>query len=85
MFMSRFLRSTFLLAAARTEASATAAAASADVVRKARNPLEELFEVERRTDDEKPVIYGITYLCHYFTLFRKGNNCTFSKTSFNDL
>lgn len=71
MFMSRSLRSTFFLVAARTEAYATAAAASADAVRKASNPLEEFFEVERRTDDEKPVIYGITYHRHYFTLFKK--------------
>ncbi|KAF3332314.1 39S ribosomal protein L47 [Carex littledalei] len=56
--MSRFLRRTFLLTAARTNAYATAAAASSDAVRKASNPLEELFEVERKTDDDKPVIYG---------------------------
>ncbi|CAL9079725.1 unnamed protein product [Musa textilis] len=53
-----------LCAAARSESSAassSAAAASSAAsasVRKAQNPLEEFFEVDRNTDEEKPVIYG---------------------------
>jgi large subunit ribosomal protein L47 len=57
MFMSRILRRT-LFSAAKSEASAAAAATSAPV-RTARNPLEEFFEVERSTEEEKPISYGI--------------------------
>ncbi|URD89915.1 dof zinc finger protein [Musa troglodytarum] len=56
-----------LCAAARSESSAassSAAAASSAAsasVRKAQNPLEEFFEVDRDTDEEKPVIYGCSW------------------------
>ncbi|CAL5036446.1 unnamed protein product [Urochloa decumbens] len=50
--LSRALgRRLFSSAAAATE---SAAAASTSVVRKAQNPLEEFFEVERSTEEDKP-------------------------------
>ncbi|XP_073118072.1 uncharacterized protein [Elaeis guineensis] len=54
MFVSRIF-GRVLYAAAKSESSAAAASASA---KKLHNPLEEFFEVDRRTDDEKPVVYG---------------------------
>ncbi|RRT59629.1 hypothetical protein B296_00037442 [Ensete ventricosum] len=58
MFGSRVL-GRVLCAAARSESSAAAASSAASTsVRKAQNPLEEFFEVDRSTDEEKPVIYG---------------------------
>ncbi|KAL5544257.1 hypothetical protein UlMin_008041 [Ulmus minor] len=56
MFLSRFFGRTFL-AAARSETSATAAAATSSV-RTSYNPLEEFFEADRSAEDDKPVIYG---------------------------
>ncbi|XP_073118067.1 uncharacterized protein [Elaeis guineensis] len=56
MFVSRIF-GRVLYAAAKSESSAAAAAASASA-KKLHNPLEEFFEVDRRTDDEKPVVYG---------------------------
>ncbi|KAJ0982580.1 hypothetical protein J5N97_010835 [Dioscorea zingiberensis] len=53
MFMTRLLRRT-LCTAAKTEASTSAAA----VAKTARNPLEEFFEVDRSTDEEKPIVFG---------------------------
>ncbi|KAL8162225.1 hypothetical protein V2J09_013714 [Rumex salicifolius] len=52
MFLSRVLRRT-LLAPARSE---TAAAFSTNVT--SSNPLEQFFEIDRKPDDEKPVVYG---------------------------
>ncbi|EHA8589394.1 39S ribosomal protein L47, mitochondrial [Cocos nucifera] len=52
MFMSRFF-GRVLFAAAKSESAAASAFAE-----KLHNPLEEFFEVDRRTDDEKPVVYG---------------------------
>lgn len=53
MFLSRIFGRT-LFAAVKSETSgATAAAATV-----ARNPLEEFFELDRSTEDEKPVVYG---------------------------
>ncbi|KAK8521483.1 hypothetical protein V6N13_077583 [Hibiscus sabdariffa] len=50
MFLSRFVGRTALLAAAKSESSAAAVAAAS-------NPLEQFFEADRNTDDQKPV-YG---------------------------
>ncbi|PIM97143.1 Mitochondrial/chloroplast ribosomal protein L4/L29 [Handroanthus impetiginosus] len=55
MFLRRVFGRT-LFAAAKSEASATAAAASNTAQR--HNPLEEFFEADRNPDDEKPVVYG---------------------------
>lgn len=49
-----------LLAAAKSEASASGAAA-ASTVRTAHNPLEEFFEADRNPEEEKPVIYGVYF------------------------
>ncbi|THU44812.1 hypothetical protein C4D60_Mb02t11300 [Musa balbisiana] len=62
MFGSRVL-GRVLCAAAWSESSAASSVAAASSaastsVRKAQNPLEEFFEVDRSTDEEKPVIYG---------------------------
>uniref|UniRef100_A0A0E0L795 Large ribosomal subunit protein uL29m n=1 Tax=Oryza punctata TaxID=4537 RepID=A0A0E0L795_ORYPU len=52
--LSRALgRRLFSSAAAASDATAAAAASTA-VVRKAQNPLEEFFEVERSTEEDKP-------------------------------
>ncbi|KAH7661581.1 Ribosomal protein L47 mitochondrial protein [Dioscorea alata] len=56
MFVTRLFGRT-LCTAAKTEASTSAAAASA-TVKTARNPLEEFFEVDRSGDEEKPIVYG---------------------------
>ncbi|XP_020589975.1 39S ribosomal protein L47, mitochondrial [Phalaenopsis equestris] len=56
MFMSRIL-SRVLLSATKSE-SAVALFCTSTSVNKARNPLEELFEVERSTEEEKPIAYG---------------------------
>lgn len=88
--MSRFLGRTFLLASARNNAfaaarnNAYATAASSDAVRKASNPLEELFEVERKTDDDKPVIYGTTTTAN-LTSFKKEITDNFSNKGLTDI
>lgn len=46
-----------LLSATKSEFSAALYSTSASVS-KARNPLEEFFEAERRTEEEKPITYG---------------------------
>ncbi|XP_028781733.1 39S ribosomal protein L47, mitochondrial isoform X2 [Neltuma alba] len=56
MFLSRALGRT-LLAAARSETSASSAAA-ANAAREGYNPLQEFFEADRSPDDDKPVVYG---------------------------
>nr|XP_016503845.1 PREDICTED: 54S ribosomal protein L4, mitochondrial-like [Nicotiana tabacum] len=45
-----------LLAAAKSESSAAAATSAATT--KVTNPLEQFFEVDRMTHDDKPVVYG---------------------------
>ncbi|KAL2506436.1 ribosomal protein L29 family protein [Abeliophyllum distichum] len=55
MFLTRVFGRT-LFAAARSEASATGAAAASTIAK--RNPLEEFFEADRSPDDDKPVVYG---------------------------
>ncbi|CAL9089917.1 unnamed protein product [Musa textilis] len=58
MLVSRVL-GRVLCAAYKSESFATSAAAAAvDSARKAQNPLEEFFEADRSTDEEKPVVYG---------------------------
>ncbi|CAL9077869.1 unnamed protein product [Musa acuminata var. zebrina] len=58
MLVSRVL-GRVLCAASKSESFATsAAAAAADSARRAHNPLEEFFEADRSTDEEKPVVYG---------------------------
>lgn len=57
MFLSRAFGRT-LLAAARSETSASSAAA-ANASREGYNPLQEFFEADRSPDDDKPVVYGI--------------------------
>lgn len=59
MFLLRS-RARLLFAAAKTETSAAGAAASSasSTLRTERNPLQEFFETERSTEDEKPVAYG---------------------------
>ncbi|KAK4437175.1 39S ribosomal protein L47, mitochondrial [Sesamum alatum] len=54
MFLTRVFGRT-LFAAAKSEASAAAAAGASTIQR---NPLEEFFEADRNPDDEKPVVYG---------------------------
>uniref|UniRef100_A0A803QYM9 Large ribosomal subunit protein uL29m n=1 Tax=Cannabis sativa TaxID=3483 RepID=A0A803QYM9_CANSA len=56
MFLTRYFGRT-LLAAAKSETPA-AAAAAASSARTEYNPLAEFFEVDRSTEDEKPVVYG---------------------------
>ncbi|KAB1202457.1 39S ribosomal protein L47, mitochondrial [Morella rubra] len=53
MFLSRIFGRALFTAAKSETSAATAAAASA-----ARNPLEEFFEADRSTEDDKPVVYG---------------------------
>lgn len=55
MFLSRVFGRALFGAAAKSEATVSAAAAYSTV---ARNPLEEFFEADRKPDDEKPVVYG---------------------------
>lgn len=75
MFISRYFGRT-LFAAAKSETSAAAAAATS-TARTGYNPLEEFFEVDRSAEDDKPVVYGrkfsfssifCLYVC-YLTLF----------------
>ncbi|KAL6549379.1 hypothetical protein OROHE_008496 [Orobanche hederae] len=54
MFLTRVFGRT-LFAAAKSEASATAAAGSSMV---RHNPLDEFFEADRNAEDEKPIVYG---------------------------
>ncbi|KAL6541957.1 hypothetical protein OROGR_011443 [Orobanche gracilis] len=54
MFLTRVFGRT-LFAAAKSEASAIAAAGSSMV---RHNPLEEFFEADRNAEDEKPIVYG---------------------------
>ena len=56
MFLTRIFGRT-LFAAAKTETSAAAAAATS-TVRTGHNPLEEFFEADRSPDEDKPVVYG---------------------------
>ncbi|KAI0488345.1 hypothetical protein KFK09_028174 [Dendrobium nobile] len=56
MFMSRLIRRV-LLSSTKSESSSALFSTSASVT-KVRNPLEEFFEAERNTEDEKPVTYG---------------------------
>ncbi|GAB4845623.1 hypothetical protein Ancab_039024 [Ancistrocladus abbreviatus] len=56
MFLTRVLGRT-LLAAAQTETSA-ASVAAASTSSTIYNPLEQFFEVDRKPDDDKPVVYG---------------------------
>ncbi|XP_050379047.1 uncharacterized protein LOC126796296 [Argentina anserina] len=53
MMLSRYFRRT-LFSAAKSEGSGAASMARTT----AHNPLEELFEVDRKTDEEAPVVYG---------------------------
>ena len=62
MFLSRFVGRTALLAAAKSESLAAAAALGAAPT--VPNPLEQFFEADRNPDDEKPV-YG-TILVYSF-------------------
>ncbi|KAG6422197.1 hypothetical protein SASPL_118761 [Salvia splendens] len=55
MFLTRVFGRALFGAAAKSEATASAAAAYSTG---ARNPLEEFFEADRKPDDEKPVVYG---------------------------
>lgn len=55
MFLSRVFGRALFSAAAKSEASAAAAAAYSTA---ARNPLEDFFEVDRKADDETPNVYG---------------------------
>lgn len=64
MFVSRYLGRA-LFAAAKSETSAAAAAAGSSA-RKAYNPLEEFFEVDRSPDEDKPVVYGTTFSLLFF-------------------
>ena len=53
MFMTRFIGRT-LLAAAKSETHAAAAAATSG-----HNPLEDFFEADRSQDEDKPIVYGM--------------------------
>ncbi|XP_062116336.1 uncharacterized protein LOC133830378 [Humulus lupulus] len=57
MFLTRYFGRTLLAAAAKSETPAVAAAAASSA-RTEYNPLAEFFEVDRSTEDEKPVVYG---------------------------
>lgn len=63
MFTSRVFGRA-LLSAVKSESSsasssaAAAAAAASATARIARNPLEQFFELDRNTEDEKPIVYG---------------------------
>ena len=57
MFLSRYFGRT-LLAAAKSETPAAAAAAA----RTEYNPLAEFFEADRSAEDDKPVVYGTCHL-----------------------
>lgn len=64
------------MAAAKSETSAAAAAATS-TARTGYNPLEEFFEVDRSAEDDKPVVYGRKFsfssiFCLYICLC---NNC----------
>lgn len=61
MFTSRVL-ARVLFSAVKSESSTTAAAAAAGstAVRTARNPLEDFFELGRSTEEDKPIVYGIS-------------------------
>lgn len=61
MFTSRVL-GRVLFSAVKSESSTAAAAAGSTAVRTARNPLEEFFELDRSTEEEKPIVYGNTFL-----------------------
>lgn len=53
--MGRMLFST---AAKSAESTSSTAAAASTVARVAKNPLEEFFELDRSTEEEKPIVYG---------------------------
>ena len=53
MMLTRYFRRT-LFSAAKSEGSGAASMARTT----AHNPLEELFEADRKPDDETPVVYG---------------------------
>ncbi|KAG0472584.1 hypothetical protein HPP92_014441 [Vanilla planifolia] len=55
--LKSWILSRVLHSAAKFEASAASFATSASI-NKARNPLEEFFEAERSTEEEKPIKYG---------------------------
>ena len=59
--LSRALGRRLFSSSAAASASESAAAASTSAVRKAQNPLEEFFEVERSTEEDKPRPYYGTY------------------------
>lgn len=56
MMASRYFRRT-LFAAAKSETSGPASMARMT----AHNPLEEFFEADRKSDEEKPVVYGTCF------------------------
>ncbi|XP_050225225.1 uncharacterized protein LOC126674763 [Mercurialis annua] len=58
MFLTRFIRRCSLHVTAISESSVSATAAAASTTPAARNPIEEFFEVDRRRDDDKPIVYG---------------------------
>lgn len=60
MFLSRAFGRT-LFAAARSEGSASSAAAAANAATQGHNPLQEFFEADRSPDDDKPVTYGANF------------------------
>lgn len=70
MFLTRVFGRALFSAAAKSEASAAAAAAYSTA---ARNPLEDFFEVERKPDDDTPVVYGriisFCYICLHSFFF----------------
>ncbi|XVE54920.1 hypothetical protein DITRI_Ditri03aG0120600 [Diplodiscus trichospermus] len=54
MILSKFVGRTALLATAKSESSAVAAASAAAPTD--RNPLEQFFEADRSPEDEKPMV-----------------------------
>ncbi|XP_071909099.1 uncharacterized protein [Coffea arabica] len=51
-------RALFAAVKADTSSSSSAAAAAASTARTKHNPLEDFFEADRSSDDDKPVVYG---------------------------
>ncbi|XP_027173508.1 39S ribosomal protein L47, mitochondrial-like [Coffea eugenioides] len=51
-------RALFAAVKADTSSASSAAAAAASTARTKHNPLEDFFEADRSSDDDKPVVYG---------------------------
>lgn len=74
MFLSRAFGRTLFAAARSKHYSTTAAAAGG---REVHNPLQEFFEADRSTENDKPVVYGMHYASLIFIWIWNKNSLIF--------